>query len=131
MSFFNYVRDERLVIVGLAAVIVSAVSTAHAIATILRDKSEIKPPQPTTQYITQDTEDSLKPTTLDTILGHYNYAIREIAAKIVCDRAVNDGESIDYLLWGITRPDYDERMKCLRTLAFITDPRTELSSVPW
>lgn len=131
MSFFNYVRDERLVIVGLAAVIVSAVSTAHAIATILRDKSEIKPPQPTTQYITQDTEDSLKPTTLDTILGHYNYAIREIAAKIVCDRAVNDGESIDYLLWGITRPDYDERMKCLRTLAFITDPRTELPSVPW
>lgn len=125
MSLLNYARDERLVIVGLTAAIIGVVATARMLLTQMRDTAEIKPPQPTTQYITQETEDSLKPTTLDTILGHYNYAIREIAAKIVCDRAVNDGESIDILLWGITRPEYDERMKCLRTLAFITDPRTK------
>lgn len=124
MSLLNYARDERVVIVGLTTAIVGVVATVRMLLTQIRDKAEIKPPQPTTQYITQETEDSLKPSTLDTILGHYNYAIREIAAKIVCDRAVNDGESLDYLLWGITRPDYDERMKCLRTLSFITDPRT-------
>lgn len=89
----------------------------------MRDEAEIKQKQPTTQYITQETEDSLKPNTLDTLLFHYNYAIRDIAGKIVTDRAVNDSESINYLLWGITRPDYDERLKCLRTLAYITDPR--------
>lgn len=130
MSLLNYARDERLIIVGLMAVVVGVVSTVRIFTTQVLDQAEIKPPQPTTQYITQDTEDSLKPATLDTILGHYNYAIREIAAKIVCDRAVNDGESMDYLLWGIARPDYDERMKCLRTLAFITDPRTNDLKTP-
>jgi len=88
-----------------------------------REGAEIKPVQPKTQYITQDTEDSLKPDTLSTLLGHYNYAIRETSAKIVCDRAVNDGSTIELLLWGITRLSYDERMKNLRALAVITDPR--------
>jgi hypothetical protein len=88
-----------------------------------RDEAEIKPAQPKTQYITQETEDALKLGTLDTLLGHYNYSIRETAAKIVCDRAVNDRETVDMLLWGITRPDYEERLKNLRALAIITDPR--------
>ena len=88
-----------------------------------RDDAEIKPPQPKTQYITQETEDALKLGTLDTLLGHYNQSIRETSAKIVCDRAVNDRDTVDLLLWGITRKDYDERMKNLRALAIITDPR--------
>lgn len=123
MSFLTYARDERVVVVGLTAAFVGVVATMRVLLQQWRDGTEIKPQQPTTQYITQETEDSLRPSTLDMLLGHYNFAIREVAAKIVCDRAVNDGETIDYLLWGITRPDYDERMKNLRTLAFITDPR--------
>lgn len=123
MSFLTYARDERVVVVGLTAAFVGVVATMRVLLHQWRDGTEIKPQQPTTQYITQETEDSLRPSTLDMLLGHYNFAIREVAAKIVCDRAVNDGETIDYLLWGITRPDYDERMKNLRTLAFITDPR--------
>lgn len=125
MSFLNYARDERMVVVGLTAAFVGVVATMRMLLQQWRDGTEIKPQQPTTQYITQETEDSLKPGTLDMLLGHYNFAIREVAAKIVCDRAVNDGETINYLLWGITRPDYDERMKNLRTLAFITDPRED------
>lgn len=124
MSLLASARDERLMVVGLALGAVSAICLMHAALTRLRDDAEVKQQQPTTQYITQDTEDSLRSNTLDTLLGHYNYAIREIASKIVTDRAVNDGESIDYLLWGITRPDYDKRLRCLRTLAYITDPRT-------
>jgi hypothetical protein len=123
MSFLTYARDERMVVVGITAAFVGVVATMRVLLQQWRDGTEIKPQQPTTQYITQETEDSLKPSTLEMLLGHYNFAIREVAAKIVCDRAVNDGETIDYLLWGITRPDYDERMKNLRTLAFITDPR--------
>lgn len=79
--------------------------------------------QPKTQYITQETEDALKLSTLDTLLGHYNYSIRETSAKIVCDRAINDKDTVELLLWGITRPDYDERIKNLRALAIVTDPR--------
>ncbi len=63
----------------------------HNVLTEYRNASEVKPTQPKTQYITQETEDSLKSSTLDLLLGHYNFAIRETAVKIVCDRAVNDG----------------------------------------
>lgn len=91
-----------------------------------RSECETKPPQPKPQYITQDTEDALKLTTLDTLLGHYNHAIRETAVKIVCDRAVNDKDTLEQLLWGITRPNYDERLKNLRALAVVTDPRESM-----
>lgn len=126
MSLITIARDERVLVVGLAAAVVGVVATMRLLLTRLRDEAEIKQQQPTTQYITQETEDSLKPNTLDTLLSHYNYSIREISGKIVTERAVNDGETIDYLLWGITQSDYDERLKCLRTLAFITDPRRAL-----
>ncbi|RWA11411.1 hypothetical protein EKO27_g3701 [Xylaria grammica] len=83
-----------------------------------RDKAEIQPTQPKTQYITQSTEDSLKLSTLDTLLQHYNFAIRDTTLRIIAGRAVNDGSAIGHLLWGITRKDYDERMRSLRALTF-------------
>ena len=116
-------RDDRVILAGLSVGAIGLVFTMRTILTLYRDEVEIKPPQPKTQYITQDTEDSLKLGTLDTLLGHYNYAIRETASKIVCDRAMNDGSTVETLLYGITRPDYDERMKNLRCLAIITDHR--------
>jgi len=110
--------------VGLGAATVGVVAVMRLLLAQYRDASEIKPTQPKTQYITQETEDSLKLDTLDSLLRHYNYAIRETAAKIVCDRAVNDGSTVDVLLWGITRPEYEERMKNLRALVMIVDQHT-------
>lgn len=115
------IRDDRVILFGFGVGALGLVSVMRMVLSVWRDDSEIKIPQPKTQYITQDTEDSLKLGTLDTLLGHYNYAIRETAAKIVSDRAVNDGSTIDTLLWGVTREDYNERMRSLRTLALITD----------
>jgi hypothetical protein len=123
-------RDDRIIFGGFGIGALAMVVMVRMMLKEWLDDAEIKPVQPKTQYITQDTEDSLKPKTLDTLLGHYNYAIRETAAKIVCDRAVNDGSTIELLLWGITRPDYDERMKNLRALAVITDPRKPKSVFP-
>ncbi|KAL2017495.1 hypothetical protein VTK56DRAFT_2037 [Thermocarpiscus australiensis] len=117
-------RDDRVLFGYLA---VSAAAWLVGLRVLLkkwRDEAEVKPVQPKTQYITQETEDALKLSTLETLLGHYNYAIRETAAKIVCDRAVNDKDTVEVLLRGITREDYDERMKNLRTLAIITDPHS-------
>ena len=117
------IRDDRILFGYLA---INALGWLFSVRVLLkkwRDDAEIKPPQPKTQYITQETEDALKLGTLDTLLGHYNQSIRETSAKIVCDRAVNDRDTVDLLLWGITRKDYDERMKNLRALAIITDPR--------
>lgn len=119
----KFIRDERFLFGALAINTVTWLIASRYLLKKWRDEAEIKPQQPKTQYITQETEDALKLSTLETLLGHYNYAIRETAAKIVCDRAVNDKETVDMLLWGITRPDYDERIKNLRALAIITDPR--------
>jgi hypothetical protein len=124
MPLLSIVRDDRTILLGLGLVTVSVVSMMRVMLSYWKDESEIKQPTPKTQYITQETEDSLRLSTLDTLLGHYNYAIRETAAKIVGDRAVNDGSTIDHLLYGITREDYDERMRNLRTLALITDHST-------
>ncbi|KAB5563457.1 hypothetical protein GE09DRAFT_783097 [Coniochaeta sp. 2T2.1] len=120
----SMLRDDRVILgfFGTAAVVTSWIM--YLLLEDFRDEAEIKPDQPKTQYITQETEDNLKLTTLGTLLGHYNYAIRDTAAKIVCDRAANDGSTLDVLLWGITRPDYEERMKNLRALAMITDQNT-------
>lgn len=119
----KFIRDDRVLFGYLA---INAVGWLLGVRVLLkkwRDEAEIKPPQPKTQYITQETEDALKLGTLDTLLAHYNQSIRETSAKIVCDRAANDQDTVELLLWGITRKDYDERMKNLRALAIITDPR--------
>ncbi|QPH01337.1 hypothetical protein C2857_005536 [Epichloe festucae Fl1] len=87
---------------------------------LIRDEHEIPPKEPKTQYITQETEDSLELSTLEKLLMHPNYSIREVATKILCDRAINDNETLLRLLYGVTRPDYDERMQCLRALALLT-----------
>ncbi|KAL2270140.1 hypothetical protein VTJ83DRAFT_2324 [Remersonia thermophila] len=117
------IRDDRVLLGYLA---VNAIGWLFGVRILLRkwrDEAEIKAPQPKTQYITQDTEDALQLSTLDTLLGHYNQSIRETAAKILCDRAFNDKDTVETLLWGITRPEYDERMRYLRALAVISDPR--------
>lgn len=116
-------RDDRVILASLSVGAVGLVLLMRGILRAYRDDAEVKPVQPKTQYITQDTEDALKLSTLDTLLDHYNYAIRETAGKIICDRAINDPTTVETLLYGITRPDYEERMKHLRCLAIITDHR--------
>jgi len=128
MGFFSFVRDDRVVFAGLGLATVGVVTAMRFLLAQYRDASEIKPIRPKTQYITQETEDSLKLETLGSLLGHYNFVIRETAARIVCDRAVNDGTTIHQLLWGITRPDYEERMQNLGALKLITDQRRLPSS---
>lgn len=129
MGILSFARDDRVILAGLGAATVGLLAAMRYMLILYRDSAEIKPVQPKTQYITQETEDSVRLSTLDSLLGHYNYAIRETAAKIVCDRAVNDGATVDELLWGITRPDYDERMKNLRALSMITDSRKSYTRI--
>ncbi|KAF5239205.1 hypothetical protein FAUST_5132 [Fusarium austroamericanum] len=119
-SLLKFARDERVVLLTLGLATFGVVSTVFTALTIIRDDNEIPPLQLKTQYITQDTEDSLQLETLEKLLDHPNYSIREVAVKILCDRAVNDPETTHSLLFGITRPDYDERMRCLRAMALLT-----------
>jgi hypothetical protein len=120
MGLLSFARDERVVLAGIGIATFGLVSIMTAVLTLIRDDNEVKIPQPKTQYITQDTEDSLQLDTLDKLIGHPNYSIREISVRILCDRAVNDPAVVQELLYGITRPDHDHRMQCLRALATLT-----------
>lgn len=115
-------RDERFILTTIGLVSFAIVTTMISTLTIIRDDNEVPPAQPKTQYITQDTENALQPGTLDKLLEHPNYSIREIATKILYDRAINDPETTSFLLRGATRPDHDERIKSLRALTVLVQP---------
>lgn len=123
MGVLSYFRDERLIFFGLGLATVGFVSMMNFILQHYRDEAEIRPKSPKTQYITQETEDALDLHTLDSLLDHYNPAIRDTAVRIVVGRAVNDPDTIKCLLLGITNPDYDTREKCLRALTFAMEER--------
>lgn len=120
-GLWAFARDERVMLVGIGLAAFSVVNTMVTVLTMIRDDNEIAPAEPKTQYITQDTEDALQVNTLTKLLEHPNYSIRDIATKILCDRAVNDPGAITYLLYGITVKSYDERLYCLRALSLLTN----------
>ncbi|CAK7568155.1 MAG: hypothetical protein SEPTF4163_006138 [Sporothrix epigloea] len=125
MPWFSSVSGEN--IAGLGVMTVAIAGLYVGVRELLRPYHAASinyPPLPKTQYITQDTEDSLSLTTLEKLLNHYNYSIRETAAKIVCDRAINDDDVLLMLLRGITRRDYEVRIRNLRVLAILTDQHT-------
>ncbi len=92
--------------------------------TAYRDSVEVKKPSPKTQYITQGTEDALKSSTLEKLIESHNYGIQETAARIVADRALHDGTTLDALLWELTRSDRDRREQAIRALYMLTEQRT-------
>lgn len=120
MALGSFLRDERVVLIGIGIATFGMITGMTQILTSIRNLNEVKVPQPKTQYITQETEDSLELDTLEKLLAHTNFSIRDVAVKILCDRAVNDPTTVRHLLHGITRPDYDTRMQSLRALATLT-----------
>ncbi|KAI1813371.1 hypothetical protein GGS20DRAFT_586542 [Poronia punctata] len=123
MGYFSFLRDERVVALGFGVAAISSIAAMRIILLHFRDEAEIKPAQPRTQYITQETEDSLKLSTLQSLLQHYNFAIRDTALRILAGRVVNDSSAIDELLWGITREDYDERLRNIKALIFAIEDK--------
>ncbi len=123
---WNYIPPlDRVAGVGLIVAATAGLLVGVDVAIVeFRRRLGVAAAQPKTQYITQETEDSLSLDTLNSLLDHYNYSIRETAAKIVCDRAINDDATLGRLLRGIARPDYTERMTSLRALAMLTDQTT-------
>ncbi|CAG9971651.1 unnamed protein product [Clonostachys byssicola] len=128
-SFRFLLRDERVILAGIGLATFGIVSTMTAALTILRDENIVPIQLPKTRYITQDTEDSLGLDTLERLLEYPGSTVRDVATRILCERAVNNREVIRYLLHGITRPDYDERMKALRALVLLTGQATDFDGL--
>lgn len=123
-SLFSLARDERVILTAIAFAAFGIVSTIATGLTHIRDDTEIPPPEPKTQYITQDTEDALQIDTLEKLVDHPNYSIRDVALKILSDRVVNDEAATTELIYGITRPDYEHRLLCLQSLALLAQQVT-------
>lgn len=116
----RFVRDERVMLFAIGSATFTMVTIMTQALVWVRDENEVRPTPPKTQYITQETEDSLNLQTLDRLLAHSSYPIRDVATKILCDRAVEDPDLMNILLYNITRPEYDTRMQSLRALATLT-----------
>ena len=118
---FSIVRDERVMLAGIGVATVGFIGIMKMILEFYQDEAIIPPQPPKAQYITQETEDALKHETLLSLLDHYNFAIMDTTIRIIAGRAVNDATTINYLLWSITRADYEERYASLRALAFVLE----------
>jgi hypothetical protein len=117
--------ENRLLVFGFGLTTTCAVLVLiRHMLIAYRDSAEVKKSSPKTQYITQGTEDSLKSSTLEKLIGSHNYGIQETAARIVTDRALHDGATLDALLWELARPDHYRREQAIRALYMLTEQRT-------
>lgn len=120
-------------VTGMVCIGICVVAGTRLVRNLLihyRDTAVIKEPRPKTQYITQETEDTLSPSTLKKLISSTTYSIREIASRIVCDRALHDEGTIESLLWHITRSDHDTREKGLRALYMLATKCMSLKISP-
>lgn len=93
-----------------------AIGTKFVHAMLIHYRDSTVEPRPETQRISQKTEDNLSPTTLEKLVNSTTYSIREIASRIICDRALHHEATLESLLWYITRSDHGKREKGLRAL---------------
>jgi hypothetical protein len=124
MAALSSATESRILVLGFGLTTTCAVlGLMRHMLIAYRDSVEVKKPSPKTQYITQGTEDSLKSSTLEKLIESHNYGIQETAARIVADRALHDGATLDALLWELTRPDRDRREQAIRALYMLTEQR--------
>lgn len=123
MAGLSAAGENRIVLLGLGVTACVIIGAMRHMLIVYRDSVEVKRPPPKTQYITQGTEDSLKPSTLEKLVESHNFGIQETATRIVCDRAVHDNVTLDSLLWELTRPDYGRREQAIRALNMLAQTR--------
>jgi hypothetical protein len=124
MAALSSATESRILVLGFGLTTTCAVlALMRHMLIAYRDSVEVKKPSAKTQYITQGTEDSLKSSTLEKLIESHNYSIQETAARIVFDRALHDGATLDALLWELTHPDRDRREQAIRALYMLTEQR--------
>ena len=123
MSFLASLRafgqDNRVLAMSMGLAGAGIVSIMYSILTMVRETHIIPPKESGTRYITQDTEDALELTTLESLVNHPSYAVHEVAIKILCDRAINDKDVILTLLNEVKHSDAEKRTRSLRVLSLL------------
>lgn len=123
MASLSQATETKLLAFGIGLTTVAVVGLMRLILIQHRDSVTVKGQIPKTQYITQETEDALKPSTMEKLIESHNYGIRYTASMIVLDRALHDKSVLDSVLWEITRPDHIRRERGIRALQLLTEQR--------
>jgi hypothetical protein len=121
MAALSPATQDRLLVLGLGVTACAVIGLMRRMLVYYREAAAIPQAENKPQYITQDVEDSLKLSTLDKLLDSPNYSIQEITAVIICERALHDGQTIDTLLYYITRPDHDTREQSIKALSMMVN----------
>ncbi|KKA29011.1 hypothetical protein TD95_005298 [Thielaviopsis punctulata] len=119
LSLIALIRNERMLSYSLALCAASMVGLMWTVLNSVKEDSVIEPTPQKTQYITQDTEDSLPLETLEKLVQHPNQCIKELSQKILADRALDDKSMMNILMNGIASKHDERRLMCLQTLAFV------------
>jgi hypothetical protein len=118
MAALSPAAQDRILLLSLGLATCGVIGLMRRMLVYYREAAavttESKP-----QYITQAVEDSLKLTTLNKLLDSSNYGIQETTEVLICERALHDGNTIDVLLYHITRPDHTMREQGVRALTMM------------
>lgn len=123
MPVMSPATENRLLLLGIGITAIGSIGVLRRMLIHYRDTAKEPKPRAKTQFITQNTEDSLKPATLAKLIESHNYLIFETATRIVCDRALHDEATIEAILHEITRPHHDRRERGLRVLLMLCNKR--------
>ncbi|KAI9745250.1 MAG: hypothetical protein M1818_001529 [Claussenomyces sp. TS43310] len=121
MASLSQATENKLLVLGIGFTSVAVLALVRLMLIQHRDSVTIKGQHPKTQYITQETEDALKPSTLEKLIDSHNYGIRDTASTIVLDRALHEPAVLDGVLWEMTRSDHDRREKGIRALQLLSE----------
>lgn len=119
MPTMSPATENRILLIGIGVTAVASIGILRHMLIHYRDTAKEPKPSAKTQFITQKTEDALKPGTLAKLIESHNYLIFETATRIVCDRALHDETTIDAILHEVTRPNHDRREQGLRVLSML------------
>ena len=119
MAALTPAGKDLLFVLGLGITASAVIASVKWMLMFSRDASVIGAVENKPSYITQEVEDSLKPSTLDKLLDSSNYCIQETTAIIICERALHDEATMDSLLWHIAQPEHHLREKGIRALSMM------------
>lgn len=113
------IRNERMLTYSLVLCAASMMGLMWTVLGSVKEECIIEPTPPKTQYITQETEDSLPLETIEKLVQHPNHSIKHFAQKILADRGLEDKNMMNILMKGIASKNGDRRLMCLQTFDFI------------
>jgi hypothetical protein len=119
MPSISMAKDNRLLLALGLGLSVGVLGLMRYMLISYRDAALVKEKPQKTQYINQETEDALKVSTLTKLYKSHSHAIKDMATRIACDRALHDNSTLDAVLHEATCPELERRERGVRALYYL------------